>query len=127
MDSPIISVELFWPNHLKKLLTLGITSFFSIAVVAPASALQVKVAPAKPQLGDTLSVTIEQDARDSNKSVTSSPVVTFNQKSYPTFLLAPNQFRVLLPTTPLDRAGIQLLQVRDTRAGEEQKVSVELR
>lgn len=96
-------------------------------MVAPASALQVKVAPAKPQLGDTLSVTIEQDGIDSSKSVTSSPVVTFNQKSYPTFLLAPNQFRVLLPTTPLDRAGTQLLQVRDTQSGEEQKVAVELR
>ncbi|MBV8885296.1 MAG: M23 family metallopeptidase, partial [Chroococcidiopsidaceae cyanobacterium CP_BM_RX_35] len=82
-------------------------------------------APAKPHLGDTLSVTIEQDSTDSSKAITSSPVVTFNQKTYPTFLIAPNQFRVLLPTTPLDQAGDKQIRVRE--AGEEQKVLVYLR
>ncbi|MBV9388710.1 MAG: M23 family metallopeptidase [Chroococcidiopsidaceae cyanobacterium CP_BM_ER_R8_30] len=105
------------------LLTLGITSF-SVTVVAPASALQVKVAPEQPHLGDTLSVTIEQDSTNISKVVTSNPIVTFNHKSYPTFLIAPNRFRVLLPTTPLDQPGNKQIQVKE--ADQEQKVSVYL-
>lgn len=64
----------------------------------PGSALSVKVTPANPRLGDTLSVFV-QDAGSS------TPSITLNQKTYPTFEIAPNQFRALIPTTPLDRSG----------------------
>jgi len=114
-------VELFKPSHLTNILALGMSAFSAVSA-APVSALQVQVTPANPHLGDTLSVVIKQDSPDGNEAVTSSPTVTFDQKTYPTFAIASNQFRAFLPTTPLDRPGIKQIQVAE--AGQVQKVSV---
>jgi murein DD-endopeptidase MepM/ murein hydrolase activator NlpD len=78
-----------------------------IALAAPAQALQVQVIPANPKLGDTLSVVIQPDNPASN----SRPSVTINQKTYPAFAIAPNKFRALVPTTPLDQPGKRQIQV----------------
>ena len=100
--------------------------FLPVALAYPVQALQVQVAPANPQLGDTLSVVIKLDNPDGNKaSANSSPTVTFAQKTYPTFLIAPNQFRAFVPTTPLDKAGTKLLRVGSE--GQEQNLSVLVR
>ena len=99
--------------------------FIALAVAVPvvassAHALQVRVTPANPQLGDTLYVVAQKD----NPAVGSSPTVTFAGKTYPTFLIAPNQFRAFLPTTPLDRAGTR--QIRGSGEGQVQ-LSVSVR
>ncbi len=106
-------------------LALGMVAF-PIALAAPVSALQVRVTPANPQLGDTLSVVVQLDNPAGSKaSLPSSPTLAFGQKTYPTFLIAPNQFRAFLPTTPLDKAGTKLLRV--TSDAQVQNLSVLVR
>ena len=81
--------------------------FVAVPVVAAsAQALQVRVTPAKPQLGDTLYVVAQMD-----NPAAGSPTVTFAHKTYPTFLIAPNQFRAFLPTTPLEHPGVRQIRV----------------
>ncbi len=78
-------------------------------------ALQVQVSPTKPRLGDTLTVVVTPD----NPSAPNiSPSVTVNQKTYPTFEVAPNKYRTFLPTTPLQKPGNRVLQIK---AGEQTK------
>ena len=100
------------PTHspltlLKTCLALGLTMAGAIAYSAPSQALQVRVSPAKPHLGDTLSVLITPD----NTATASIPSVTLDRKTYPAFQVAPNQFRAFVPTTPLQKPGKRLLQV----------------
>jgi len=102
-------------------LALGI--IFPLTFACPASALQVRVTPANPHLGDTLSVVIQMDNPAGNKASGSrSPTLAFEQKTYPTFLIAPNQFRAFLPTTPLEKAGTK--QIRVMSEGQVQNLSV---
>ncbi|MBE9118660.1 M23 family metallopeptidase [Lusitaniella coriacea LEGE 07157] len=75
-----------------------------VALVNPAFALQVQLVPAQPQLGDTLSVTLEvEDSR-------SRPTVKMGQTTYPVFPLGNNRYRALVPTTPLNRPGSLTLE-----------------
>ncbi len=87
----------------------------SAAHSAPAS---VQVSPTNPQLGDTIAVMVQTDG-------SAAPTVVMNQKTYPTFAIAPNRYRALLPTTPLDRPGQITLQVNG--AGDPQNTTVQLR
>lgn len=91
---------------LKTTLALGISIASHITLATPLQALQVQVTPTKPHLGDTLSVLIKPD-----QPTTSSISVRLNQKTYPAFAVAPNVFRALLPTTPLQKPGKRLLRV----------------
>lgn len=84
----------------------------------PANALQVKVNPSQPQLGDTLSVMINLDS-PSNGSNTQ---VKYGGKTYPAFEVDPNQYRALIPTTPLDKHGRKVIQVISN--GKERKLAV---
>lgn len=99
-------MERFKANYLTTCLALGMVAV-PVALAVPVRALQVRVTPAKLHLGDTLSVLIQQD----DPAIRSSPTVAFNQKTYPTFLIAPNQFRAFLPTTPLERSGTRKISV----------------
>jgi lysostaphin len=101
-------------------LALGILAL-PVALATPVRALQVQVTPAKPQLGDTLSLVVQYD----NPAITSSPSVTLNQKTYATFLIAPNTFRAFVPTTPLEKAGTRQIQVKG--GGEVKNLSVSVR
>lgn len=71
----------------------------AIAASSPAQALEVQVLPKEPQLGDTLSILIETEPGEA------TPTVVFGEQTYPVFAIAPNQYRGLLPTTPLDVPG----------------------
>ena len=93
----------------------GILSF-----ALPVQALQVVVAPANPQLGDTLSVIIQVDGNGGE-----TPQVSLQQKNYPAFPIGNGRFRALLPTTPLEKPGARLLQVAGD--GQVQKLSVQVR
>ncbi len=106
-------MKCFKANYLTNNLARGyccklcVTSAILAVVATPARALQVQVTPANPQLGDTLSVVIQTG----NKSVSTSPTVAFNQKTYPAFKVAPNQFRAFVPTTPLEQSGKRKIRV----------------
>jgi len=76
------------------------------ALSFPAEALEVKINPDDPQLGDTVSVTIETDPNEEK------PQVTWGENTYPVFSVGENQYRALIPTTPLDEFGKIPLTIR---------------
>ncbi|MEC4891616.1 MAG: M23 family metallopeptidase [Oscillatoria sp. PMC 1051.18] len=90
-----------------------------VALAAPVKALQVQLKPESPQLGDTISVTIETETANS------PPTVSMGDRLYPAFALESNRYRALLPTTPLDRPGRLTIQVRGD--GEVSSLAVSLR
>jgi len=86
-----------------------------------ATAMQVKVTPTNPKLGDTLRVIAQYD----DLSINTPPQVSVGKQTYQTFLSGSNQFRALVPTTPLDKPGT--LIIRATGGGETAEVTVKLR
>ncbi|NEQ39406.1 MAG: M23 family metallopeptidase [Okeania sp. SIO3I5] len=81
-----------------------VTAVFVITI--PGLSQTVQVTPTNLQLGDTLSVVIQQANRN-----LSTPTVSMDGKTYPSFSIGQNRFRALLPTTPLDKSGLRQLQV----------------
>ncbi|NBD16474.1 MAG: peptidoglycan DD-metalloendopeptidase family protein [Cyanobacteria bacterium] len=79
-------------------------SLFTLSL--PAEALEVKINPDNPQLGDTVSVTMETAPNEDK------PKVTWGDQSYPVFAVGENQYRALIPTTPLDQSGKVPLTIR---------------
>ncbi|MEM1172132.1 MAG: M23 family metallopeptidase [Cyanobacteria bacterium P01_H01_bin.35] len=77
-----------------------------LVVVIPGLSQTVQVTPTNPQLGDTISVVIQQP-----DTKVSTPKVSMDGKTYPLFSIGQNRFRALLPTTPLDKSGLRQLQV----------------
>jgi murein DD-endopeptidase MepM/ murein hydrolase activator NlpD len=83
------------------------------ALVLPAPSglaqpLNIKISPANPQLGDTLSVVVE--------SASAVPQISFQGKTYPMFPTSGagqqnGRYRALLPTTPLNKPGSLSVQV----------------
>ncbi len=99
---------------------LGLAVLAAIVAFAfPTRAQAVKVYPANPQLGDTISVIVQaKDSRD-------KPTVTLGQKTYPTFAIGGDRYRALLPTTPLDKPGQLTVQV--AIGGQTQQLALQLR
>lgn len=89
---------------------LGIVASVPMTMALPVVALQVRVNPPNPQLGDTISVIIDAD-NSADQSVTSNPTVTVGENQYPSFEIAPGQYRAFIPTTPLEKAGTRQVQV----------------
>lgn len=100
-------------------LGLGVTPLLGLAIAAPVMALQLRVSPPDPQLGDTLSVIVLPETSDG-----APPSVTLGKQSYPTFAIGQNRFRALLPTTPLDQPGT--LQIRTTSGSDVAQATVRL-
>ncbi len=98
---------------------LGLVAAFA-ALAVPARALQVSLSPSSPQLGDTVSVIAQQ-----NPTISSTPTVKMGQKTYPTFVTSSGNFRALLPTSPLNKAGT--LQIQVVGGGEVKNLAVPLR
>lgn len=105
-------------NVMKAILTGPIVAGI-LGVASPVQALQVQVTPPNPELGDTLSVVIQVN------SSSDTPTVSVQQKNYPAFPMGNNRFRALLPTTPLDKAGVRQIQVAGD--GQVQNLSVQVR
>lgn len=84
---------------MRYLASLAISSIVALAAT-PLRALEVRVTPQSPQLGDTLEVIVEPDADNPDE-----PQVTFGGRTYPVYPLAGNRYRALVPTTPLDASG----------------------
>ena len=99
---------------------MGMFAALPTALALPVEALQVQITPTKPQLGDTLSVMINVE----NPENASKPTVTIGKTTYPTFAVAPNQFRAFIPTTPLENAGSRALQVSGDNQVQNLSVSI---
>ena len=91
-------------NFVYSFILAIVTAIF--VVVIPSFSQAVQITPSNPQLGDTISVVIQQPDRE-----LSTPTVTMDGKTYPSFSIGQNKFRALLPTTPLDKSGLRQLQV----------------
>jgi lysostaphin len=100
---------------------MGLFAVVPITFALPVAALQVQVTPATPQLGDTLTVMINLDSPENGQK----PSVVVGQKTYPAFEIAPNQYRVLIPTTPLETAGARKLKISGD--GQEKNIAVQVR
>ncbi|WP_392479892.1 M23 family metallopeptidase [Nostoc sp. C110] len=85
----------------------GIFAVLPITLALPVDALQVKVTPTSPKLGDTLSVEINLN----NPENGTNPIVATGNNTYPAFQIAPNQYRAFVPTTPLEKPGTRTLRV----------------
>jgi len=83
----------------------GIATTLLLAIAQPAKALEVKISPPAPQLGDTVSVIITTD--DPNVP----PVVQVEQQKYPVFRSG-GKYRAFVPTSPLNTPGKMTVQVR---------------
>ncbi|WP_138502564.1 M23 family metallopeptidase [Nostoc sp. PA-18-2419] len=96
----------------------GMFAVLPITWALPVDALQVKVTPNNPQLGDTLSVEINLDNQENGTNLT----VASGKNTYPAFKIAPNQYRAFVPTTPLEKSGRRSFQV--TGDGQVQNLAV---
>lgn len=119
-----LAVAVLWVRRQRRSwvrtsLSLGVIVAL-IAIAVPAQALQVRMSPENLQLGDTLSVIVQQ-----SPTISSAPTVKVGQKTYPTFLMDSGNFRALVPTTPLDKPGT--LQIQVAAEGEVQKLAVPLK
>jgi murein DD-endopeptidase MepM/ murein hydrolase activator NlpD len=81
------------------------TTIALMALAEPVVALEVQILPDNPQLGDTISVIVTTQDKESQ------PTVTLEQQNYPVFALD-NRYRALLPTSPLNRSGKLTIQVK---------------
>jgi murein DD-endopeptidase MepM/ murein hydrolase activator NlpD len=81
------------------------TTVALMALAEPVAALEVQILPDNPQLGDTISVIVTTEDKESQ------PTVTLEQQNYPVFALG-NRYRALLPTSPLNRSGKLTIQVK---------------
>ena len=81
------------------------TTVALMALAEPLAALEVQILPDNPQLGDTISVIVTTQDKESQ------PTVTLEQQNYPVFALG-NRYRALLPTSPLNRSGKLTIQVK---------------
>ncbi|KYC39344.1 peptidase [Scytonema hofmannii PCC 7110] len=100
---------------------LGVFAALPVVFASPARALQVQVSPESPQLGDTISVIVNLDNADPGNNVT----VTSGNEKYPAYEIAPNQYRALIPTTPLETSGNRNIQV--SGEGQVQNLTLQVR
>lgn len=106
-----------FPILSSRLCSVGL--LLSTVLSGAARALDVRVIPSNPQLGDTLVVTVETDT-----PAAGNPSVTFNGTTYPSFAVGTQRFRTFLPTTPLESPGGRTLQVSGD--GQVKNVGVEV-
>lgn len=82
----------------------GIAATLLWAIASPSKALEVKISPQSPQLGDTISVMVTTD------DPTSKPTVKVNQQEQPLFKIN-DQYRAFIPTSPLNSPGKMTVEV----------------
>ena len=107
-----IKIKQFIPNLILAIVTT------ILVIASPGFSQTVQITPTNPQLGDTLSVVIQESIGGA------TPTVKMDGKIYPFFSIGQNKLRALLPTTPLDLSGTRQLQIT-TEAGV-QNVNVNL-
>ncbi|MGB3240513.1 MAG: M23 family metallopeptidase [Geitlerinemataceae cyanobacterium] len=110
MNHPIPAIS----SHL-----CSIAFLFSTVLSGAARAIDARVMPSNPQLGDTLVVSIETET-----PAAPNPTVTVNGQTYPSFAVGTQRFRAFLPTNPLESPGGRTLQVSGD--GQVKNLSVEV-
>ena len=104
-------------NHLH--VTSIIAGIAALPLVAtPVRALEVQINPQKPLLGDTISVIMNLD------NSTRSSNVTSGKDTYPAYEIAPNKYRALIPTTPLEKAGGRTIKI--DAGGESKNIPIQV-
>jgi murein DD-endopeptidase MepM/ murein hydrolase activator NlpD len=103
MTSFFTAISLRW-RKLTKIAPWLLLPVMAVAVVLWSAypvhaAYQVQVNPARPVLGDTLSVVIQGESN----GVT--PTVTAGDTTYQAFALSANRYRALIPTSPNTKPG----------------------
>jgi murein DD-endopeptidase MepM/ murein hydrolase activator NlpD len=98
-------IRWFKAAPLLTILSVALIALLGVVSVHPAQALLAQVTPTAPQLGDTLTVSLRSEG--------GNPKVAVGAKTYPAFSVGSNQYRTLLPTTPLDKPGPMTIQVQD--------------
>ncbi|NJM65185.1 MAG: M23 family metallopeptidase [Acaryochloris sp. RU_4_1] len=88
-------------------LLLTVLGIFSLRPT-PSLAIEVTVTPQKPRLGDTLSIIVIPDP---GEQLTQAPNVKVGGKQVPAYRIAPQRWRALFPTIPLDKQGRRSLVV----------------
>ncbi len=94
-------------NPLFLSLCLAVTSI-ACRVPLSAEAIEVTVLPKKARLGDTFSIFVTPDP---GETLSQAPTVKVAGKTFPAFQIAPNRWRTLVPTTPLQKPGRRSLTV----------------
>jgi murein DD-endopeptidase MepM/ murein hydrolase activator NlpD len=82
----------------------GIAATLLWAIASPSRALEVKISPPTPQLGDTISVLVKTEDPDS------IPTVKVNQQEQQVFKNDDN-YRAFIPTCPLSSPGKMTVEV----------------
>ncbi|MEM9539424.1 MAG: M23 family metallopeptidase [Cyanobacteria bacterium P01_E01_bin.42] len=90
-----------------------------LALAEPVFALDVRINPGNPQLGDTISVFVEVD------NPSDRPRVSMGTQNFPAFLLQGNLYRAFIPTTPLERP--RTLNIQVSGDGETKNLALGLR
>jgi murein DD-endopeptidase MepM/ murein hydrolase activator NlpD len=88
-------------------LSLVFITILGIAFVHPAQAFLAQISPTAPELGDTITVSMQTEGDSA------APQVRLGAKTYPAFSMGSNRYRTLLPTTPLDKPGPLTVQVNN--------------
>ena len=83
----------------------GIATTMLLAIAFPVKALEVKVLPPNPELGDTISVVVATEDPDT------VPSLTVDSQEYPLFENN-GKYRALIPTSPLNSPGKMTVSVR---------------
>ncbi|MBE9136100.1 M23 family metallopeptidase [Nodosilinea sp. LEGE 07088] len=95
----------------RSLLSAVAMGTITVVLGRSARAYDVVIDPSAPELGDTISVIVLPEIADT----TTPPKVTVNDTTeYPAFPLGNNQFRALIPTSPLDPPGRMVIRVIGT-------------
>jgi murein DD-endopeptidase MepM/ murein hydrolase activator NlpD len=118
---PDFNIKGLTANRCTTNLLMGMFAAFPVALALPVDALQVQVNPNNPQLGDTVSVIINLD----NPGNGNNPTVASGEQTYPAYEIAPNQYRALIPTTPLEKPGIRTIKISGD--GQVQNLSFQVR
>ena len=103
--------------HLTQI-SIAITGI--LGLITTAEALEVKIQPEQPKLGETISVFITTEQSNS------APQVETRGTTYPVFPVnfSTNTYRALIPTTPLDSSGLLTIEVTEPYNREQETVSL---
>ncbi len=86
--------------------TITLTIILWSAVKVPGLSLGAKFTPANPRLGETLVININTTPSKAGAPIV-PPTVKVSNKTYPVFGLSGDRFRVMIPTTPLEKPGLR--------------------
>ncbi len=98
---------------------IALTIILWSAVKVPGLALGAKFTPANPRLGETLVVNITP-----SPGKTTPPIVKVGSKTYPAFGFGADRFRVMIPTTPLEKPGDRDVTITDNISTTKLKITV---